>query len=35
MKSDGFIGKEVLNKWYSEAGLHSVYVLEIDMVWEQ
>ena len=35
MKEAGFIDKEVFNKWYSDAGLHSVYVLEIDKIWEQ
>lgn len=34
MKESGFIDKEVLNRWYSEEGLHSVYVLEIEKLWE-
>ena len=34
MKESDFIDKEVLAKWYSEAGLHSVYVLEIEKLWE-
>ncbi len=34
MKKSDFIDKEVLAKWYSEAGLHSVYVLEIEKLWE-
>lgn len=34
MKADDFLGKDVLDKWYGEQGLHSVYVLEIEEVWE-
>lgn len=34
MKESDFIDKEVLNKWYRKAGLHSVYVLEIEKLWE-
>lgn len=34
MKQAEFINKEVLAKWYSDAGLHSVYVLEIEKLWE-
>lgn len=35
MKETEFLDQEVFSKWYSEAGLHSVYVLEIESVWEQ
>lgn len=34
MKQADFIDKEVFVKWYSDAGLHSVYVLEIEKLWE-
>ncbi len=34
MKPAEFLDKEVLDKWYSDAGLHSVYVLEIESLWE-
>ena len=34
MKASEFIDKEVLAKWYSDAGLHSIYVLEIEKLWE-
>ena len=34
MKQADFIDKDVFSKWYSDAGLHSVYVLEIESLWE-
>lgn len=34
MKPEEFIDSEVFSKWYSDAGLHSVYVLEIKKVWK-
>ena len=34
MKQADFLDKELLNKWYSNAGLHSVYVLEIEKLWK-
>lgn len=35
MKRDEFIDTDVYNKWYAAAGLHSVYVLEIDRVYTE
>ena len=34
MKRAEFIDKDILAKWYGDAGLHSVYVLEIEKIWE-
>lgn len=34
MKDSDFLDREVYETWYNNAGLHSVYVLEIDKVWE-
>ena len=34
MKESDFIDKEVLDKWYGNAGYHSVYVLEIEKLWK-
>ena len=34
MKEAEFIDREVFNKWYSDAGLHSVYILEIEKLWK-
>ena len=33
MKEAEFVDKEVYGKWYGDAGLHTVYVLEIVKVW--
>lgn len=35
MKEAEFEDKDVFNKWYGTAGLHSVYVLEIKKIWGQ
>ena len=35
MKPVELLDKEILDKWYSSAGLHSVYVLEIESLWEK
>lgn len=34
MKEEEFFDKELFGKWYGGQGLHSVYVLEIEKVWE-
>lgn len=34
MKESDFIDKDVLDKWYGNAGYHSVYVLEIEKLWK-
>lgn len=34
MKEADFIDREVFGQWYSDAGLHSVYMLEIEKLWE-
>lgn len=33
MKEAEFVDKEVFSKWYSNAGLHSIYVIEIEKIW--
>ena len=33
MQEADFLDKSILTKWYSDAGLHSIYVLEIEKVW--
>lgn len=34
MKEPEFIDRELLDRWYKDAGLHSIYVLEIEKVLE-
>ena len=34
MKKDEFIDADIPGKWYGNAGLHSVYVLEIEKIWK-
>lgn len=34
MKKAEFIDKDTLEKWYATAGLHSVYILEIEKLWK-
>ena len=34
MKEEDFLDKEILKKCYTTAGLHSVYILEIERLWE-
>ena len=34
MKEEDFLDREILKKYYNSAGLHSVYILEIERLWE-
>lgn len=34
MKEEDFLDREILKKCYNSAGLHSVYILEIERLWE-